>query len=292
MTHNDDAETGFDSIALDRRTALKSGAAGLGLLALGGLGSGSAAADHSPANKVAAAGTTMKRLSSPAGSQDSPVETLLEVSNVKTSSSDQDSLVFQPTVESSLFTRVVSDGGGGGGNGKDKDKDTNDGWESIAKAGVLGWIEIRGDATGGDWRMVSIDGHIDQEQQPPQRLGDLVGTDGNIHELADCVVGFDTRELYLEWDIQDLLDAVEELQDEVYDDDGTYTEEIEVLLDLYMRTRSANGFNWIARGVNGVNDLRLQGALYDFTDGDAEAEAVVGNRTMVIRPEKLPHDVA
>ena len=276
-----------DGIALDRRTALKGGAAGLALLGLGGLGTGSVAADHEPANKTAAAGSTTEVFSSPEGESGSEIATLLEVPNVKTSGSEQDTLLFQPTVESSLFTRVESDGTNG--NGKNKDKDDGS-WDSIATAGVLGWIEIKGDETGDQWRYVSTDGHVAYDEPVPTDPSDLVN-DGTLADAAANVVTFNSRDFKLEWDVQDLIDAVEELQDEVYEDDDEYTEEFDLLLDLYLRSRSAGGFNWIARGVNGVNDLRLRACLYDYTDGDAEARAVVGNRTMVVQSMKLPHDV-
>lgn len=282
MTDRDiDDET--DRLSIERRTALRGGAAGLGLLALVGIGTSPVAASHEPANKTSAAGSTVDVFSSPTGSTGSTVETLLEIPNVKTSGSDQDTLIFQPTVESSVFTRVESDGTN---NGKKKDKDGTEGWDSVANAGVLGWIEIRVDATGGSWRMVDVEGHV-TEDPPLETPGDFVDDDGNLSGVAQSVVTFNSRSFKLEWDVQDLIDAFHDLQETV---DGE-TEEFDLLLDLLIRTRSANGFNWIARGVNGVNDLRLRGALYDFTYGDAEARAVVGNRTMVVQSMKLPHDV-
>lgn len=274
-----------DSFSLARRTALKGGAAGLGLLALGGIGTTPVAASHEPANKTSAAGSTVDVFSSPQGSDGSTVQTLLEIPNVKTSGSDQDTLVFQPTVESSVFTRVESDGTDNGN--KNKNKDGTDGWDSVANAGVLGWIEIRGDATGGSWRMVDVEGHV-TDRAPLESPGDFVNDDGNLAGVADSVVTLNGRSFKLEWDVQDLIDAVQDLQETVYGE----TTEFDLLLDLLIRTRSANGFTWIARGVNGVNDLRLRGALYDFTYGDAEARAVVGNRSMVVHSMKLPHDVA
>ena len=277
-----EAESGFTP---DRRSTLKGlGAAGLAL-AFGGASTGTVVADHNPANKPAAAGSTVDIFASPAGTDGSTVQTLLEIPGVRTSGSDQDTLVFQPTVESSVFTRVESDGGGGRGN-KNKDKDGTDGWDSVANAGILGWIEIRGDATDGSWKMVDVAGHI-TDQPPLETPSDFVDSDGNLSGVADSVVTFNSRSFKLEWDIQDLIDAVNELQETVYEE----SEEFDLLLDLLMRSRSANGFNWIARGVNGVNDLRLRGALYDFTSGDAEARAVVGNRSMVVQSMKLPHDV-
>lgn len=293
MTSNEDQPTDEASTnystdekasGIDRRTTLKGGAAGLGMLALGGFGSQSVAAEHEPANKPAAAGSSVDVFSSPEGSEGSTIQTLLEIPNVKTSGSEQDTLVFQPTIESSLFTRVESDGKTKGN--KDKDTSGTDGWDSVANAGILGWIEVNGDETGGEWQMVDIEGNLTDEP-PIETPDDLVDADGNLSGVADSVVTFNSRNFKLEWDVQDLIDAVQELQEELYDE----SEEFDLLLDLLMRTRSSNGFNWIVRGINGVNDIRLRGALYDFTYGDAEARAVVGNRSLVVHSMKLPHDV-
>lgn len=299
MTTQDDQDRGTDDrtsagggLPLDRRTALKGGAAGLTALALGGLGTTTVAAQHEPANKTSAAGSTVEIFSSPEGTQGSEVATMLEIPNVKASGSEQDTLVFQPTVESSLFTRVGSDGKD---NGKEKDRDGTSGWDSVASAGLLAWIEIAGDATGGpgDWRTVDLEGNV-TDRPPLETPSDLVDANGNLAGVADSVAALNSREFKLEWDVQDLIDAVHELQGAV---DGVEYTEFDLLLDLYVRTRSSNGFSWIARGVNGVNDLRLRGALYDFTysddtsGGTTEARAVVGNRSMVVHSMKLPHDV-
>lgn len=274
----------LDGLPVNRHTVIKAGAAGLGLVSLVGFGSSTVSSHHEPVNKPAAAGSTVDIFSSPQGTDGSAVQTLLEIPNVKISNSEQDTLVFQPTVESSLFTRVESDGGGKGK--KKKDTDGTQGWDSVANAGVLAWIEIRGDATGDSWKMIDVEGHI-TDKPPLQTPSDFVDSDGTLSGVADAVVTFNSRDFKLEWDMQDLIDAVNELQESVYEE----SEEFDRLLDLLMRSRSSNGFNWIVRGVNGVNDLRLRGALYDFTDGDAEARAVVGNRSMVVQAMKLPHDV-
>lgn len=291
QTAQDDTTNGLD-FGMNRRTALKTGAVGLSAIGLGGL-TGSSVVANDPANKPAAAGSTVDILSSAEGSGASKVETLLELNNVKTSGSEQDTLVFQPTIESSIFTRVSSDGTKNGN--KNKDKDGTSGWDSVATAGVLAWIEVAGDETGGAWKMVDVEGNITDED-PIQNESDFVDSDGNLTGVADSVVVFNSRDFKLEWDIQELIDDVKELQRNV--DNVEETEEYDLLLDLLMRTRSANGFNWLVRPINGVNDVRLRGALYDFTysdedtDSDAEARAVINNRTMLVQPMKLPHDIS
>lgn len=253
-------ETPSNDDGIDRRTALKGGAASLGLLALGGLGTGTATADHDPANKGAAAGSNIQVAEVAKQNSDniSSFHTFLGPFDMKTSGDEKQSLVFQPTIESSLFTDV-----------KVKGNDTS----STAKAGVLGWVEIAGDATGGAWQMVTAGGDLVDPPSSPSALADAFTTlDGSTNWPVNGVVAFNTRDLKLEWDIADLED-----------DD---------MLALYLRTRSANAFNWIARPVNGTNSVRLRGALYVYVDDDnAEAQAMVGNRTMHVVPTKLHHDV-
>lgn len=278
-----DNSSAFDNVPVDRRTVIKTGATGLSLLSLAGLGSSTVSGSHGAANNPAAAGPTVGVFSSSQGTTGSQIQTLLEVPNVKTSGNEQDTIVFQPTVESSLFTRVQSDTTG---NGRMKqDTDRINGWDSVANAGLLGWIEIRGDATGGSWKMVDIEGQI-TDQPPLQTPSDLVDSNGRLTGIADSVVTFNSRNFRLEREIQDLIDAVDELQETVYEE----SEEFDRLVDLLIRSRSSNSFSWSLRDINGVHDLRLRSGLCDFTDGDAEARAVVGNRSMIVQATKLPHD--
>lgn len=72
---------------------------------------------------------------------------------MKTAGDEKQSLVFQPTIESSLFADV-----------KVKGNDTS----STAKAGVLGWVEIKGETTStAGWQMVTADGnYVDRPTDP------------------------------------------------------------------------------------------------------------------------------
>jgi len=263
MTNADDTtdeQSTNSGPALDRRTTLKGGAVGLAALGLGALGSGTAAADHDPANKVAAAGSDMKiaEVAKQNSENISEFYTLLGPFDMKTSGDEKQSLVFQPTIESSLFTDV-----------KVKGNDTS----STAKAGVLGWVEIKGDATGDNWQMVTADGNYVDPPQSPSDLADAFTTlDGNSDWPVRGVVGLNTRDFKLETDLTTATDAD--------------------LLALYLRTRSANAFTWVARPVNGKNTVRLRGCLYVYVDDKkAEAQAMIGNRTMYVEPTKLHHDV-
>src|SRR6056297_3405595 len=145
---------------VDRRTALRGAGAGLAALGLGsftanvaakpGNGNGggndkdSGTLGTSAANQFRFAGESWHILSasSEARQNTSPVETLRRVDGVKQSNSWQDSLVFQPSLETSLLTDVSVSGGSG---------------SSTAVAGILGWLEIKDSGAGEDaWRMVTV----------------------------------------------------------------------------------------------------------------------------------------
>lgn len=66
----------------------------------------------------------------------------------------------------------------------------------------------------------------------------------------------------------------------------------EATIRQFLDTRSANGFNWVTLDVgNGEHDLELMGRLdVNVDDSNAEARAIVGPRTMIVEPVKLPND--
>ena len=201
-----------DGLAVGRRTALKGGAAGLAALGLSGFAANATADDSkdenggggsdgggssgtSAANQFRFAGENwhIMSASSAAGENTTEVQTLMRVDGVKQSNSWQDSLVFQPSVESSLLTDVKVNGDKGG---------------SRAVAGVLGWIEIKPSSAGSDaWRMVTVD---DELVAPPTAdditdAGDY--TYERVTELARGIIAFNTRDLKLEWDLESLVEA-------------------------------------------------------------------------------------
>lgn len=281
----DDQPATHDGFGVNRRTALKGGA--VGLAALSGLAS-NVTAHHkdghgdsgtggggSGANQFRFAGEEWQFMyaSSDPGENTSEVQTLLRLDEVKKSNSWQDSLVLQPSIESSLVTDVGLTG--------DYDR-------SRAAAGVLGWIEIR-DSAGGDWQMVTVD---DDLVAPPTETeitdeGELVGDTARVAELARGVVAYNTRDFQAEWDLREITGAIEDLdEDEILETDWD-----ELFLDLYLRTRSANSFNYTKTNLPGTHDIRLRGALHVFVDDntneDVYAEAIVGNRTMLVEPRKI-----
>lgn len=125
--------------------------------------------------------------------QTTEVQTLMRVDGVKQSNSWQDSLVIQPSIESSLLTDVNVSGSDG---------------SSRAVAGVLGWVEIKpSGGTESDWQMVTVD---DELVAPP--TADDITAAGDysyerVHELARGIVGFNSRDLALEWDLESLVEA-------------------------------------------------------------------------------------
>ena len=203
-----------DGPAVDRRTALKGGAAGLAALGLtgfaanatadapkneagggGGDGGGGGSNGTSAANQFRFAGENWHILSasSSAGENTTEVQTFMRVDGLKQSNSWQDSLVFQPSVESSLLTDVKVSGGKG---------------SSRAVAGVFGWIEIKPSrGTENDWQMVTVD----DELVTPPTADDITDasdyTYERVHELARGIVAFNTRDLDLEWDLESLVEA-------------------------------------------------------------------------------------
>ena len=276
--------------ALKRRSALKSGA--LGLAALTGFAS-NAAAHHDPnhgggnggdgvgsgANQFRFDGEPFVHFSASTGGEGestSEIRTLLEVDEVKQSNSWQDSLVFQPSIESSLVTDIGLTG--------DYDR-------SRAAAGVLGWVEVRESGTGDDaWQMVTVD---DDLVDPPEATevdeeGEFDAGSGRAAELARGVVTFNTRDFVGEWDLTEITEAIEELDE---DDDILDTDWDELYLDLYVKTRSANTFNFVKTNLPGTHDVRLRAALHVFvdddTDEDVNAIAEVGSRTMLVDPKKI-----
>lgn len=62
-------------------------------------------------------------------------------------------------------------------------------------------------------------------------------------------------------------------------------------IQTFMETRQANGFNWMALDVgNGVHTIEVKATLDTESTENAEAEAVVGNRTLIVEPTKAPND--
>jgi hypothetical protein len=59
----------------------------------------------------------------------------------------------------------------------------------------------------------------------------------------------------------------------------------------YQRTKSANAFNWVRLNAgSGVHELVVKARLTVSAEQGSSAEAVIGNRSLVIEPTKLAND--
>ena len=64
------------------------------------------------------------------------------------------------------------------------------------------------------------------------------------------------------------------------------------LFQLFLRTRSANAFDWGTLNVgNGIHTIEVKAQLETTAIGAAFAQAAVGKRTLVVEPAKLANDV-
>lgn len=63
--------------------------------------------------------------------------------------------------------------------------------------------------------------------------------------------------------------------------------------DDYIDTKAANAFNWLRLNLgSGVHTIVVKGTLMQATSGDATAQAVVGNRSLIVQPAKLANDAS
>lgn len=122
-----DAQTDDGGLSVGRRAALKGGAAGLGLLALGGFGAGSAAASNG-ADKIYVAGSTREEYTLDSKVDGNASESFTLASGSIKTSTPTDLYVLAQT-ETALWTNVKSTG-----------KDESSG----ANAGLTCWVEIDG----------------------------------------------------------------------------------------------------------------------------------------------------
>jgi hypothetical protein len=61
--------------------------------------------------------------------------------------------------------------------------------------------------------------------------------------------------------------------------------------DDYIDTKNANSFTWLRLNMgSGIHTIVVKATLTESTTGDATAEAVIGNRSLIAEPEKLAND--
>lgn len=221
-------------------------------------------ANHQPADKVAATGSTVQILKNDGigaselpGNPVAPDDTkaVLEAT-LKTS--DPSDLLVQVSAECALWTLTKS---------VDDPDDLPS--TSRAEATVTMWLTL--DSNDPDVGRVPVSGTEDG--------GDVVFCD-RAQQLRT----------------QDLEDDDPECSTDPEDPDAcTYVE-------LFQRTRNANGFNWVSFNLGkGLHTIRLWAHLEtkNSTSGPAELDdsnaaasaAGIGKRTMLIQPVKFPHHV-
>lgn len=243
MSDNFDADDGTDeqtpgSFPISRRGAMKTGAAGLGLLALGGMGSMPAAA-ASGANKVYSAEATLAKLEL-ANADTTSEAVVLSEGTFKTSTNTD--LIINATAEIGLYTEIKTKG--------------ND--QSVASAGVECWVELDGEPVpfppfdGGDGTLGN----------------DFTGSDGKYERVVEnASVVFNNRDFGMK---------------------TSNFGDLEAEIELFLRTRSANGFNWYIPDVGqGEHTITLNGNISQYVDGKGEAKALVGPRTLIVEPVNM-----
>lgn len=129
---------------------------------------------------------------------------------------------------------------------------------SNAQSRVRVWVEV-------DDKIVSLN----QVSSPPQDPEDPNTNNGNDSDK----VTFCDREYQ-----RSVTDSENPL-------DGQDTE------SDYIRTKSAHGFNWVQMNVgSGVHKIEVVADLETATTGNAQAEAIVGNRSLIVEPTKMANN--
>jgi hypothetical protein len=61
--------------------------------------------------------------------------------------------------------------------------------------------------------------------------------------------------------------------------------------DDYISTKSAHAFNWVQMNLgSGMHTIAVKAELEEATEGQAVAEAEIGNRTLIVEPTKMAND--
>jgi len=131
--------------------------------------------------------------------------------------------------------------------------------QASAQSGVRAYLRM-------DGKVVPIE----DTSAPPQDPSD----NGNGTALADGVTFCDREYTRTVTDGEDPADGIDQTSD-------------------YIRTKSAHSFSWVRLNAgSGMHTLELIGQFTQATTPppSANAEAIVGNRTLIIEPTKLAND--
>jgi hypothetical protein len=128
---------------------------------------------------------------------------------------------------------------------------------AAARSGVRAWLTL-------DGKVVPIT----DTSAPPQDPAD----NGNGSSALDGVNFCDREYARTVTDAEDPADGIDETSD-------------------YIRTKSAHSFSWVRLNAgSGMHTLQLVGQFNDSQTSTGDAQAFVGNRTLVIEPTKLAND--
>lgn len=79
--------------------------------------------------------------------------------------------------------------------------------------------------------------------------------------------------------------------DRLYQRETAFTDDEDHAIETFIRTRTANAFNWVQPNAGkGVHTVRLYADYLETTTNTGDAMAVVGRRTMIIEPVKMKND--
>ena len=133
----------------------------------------------------------------------------------------------------------------------------NDNHSASAASGVRAWLTL-------DGKVVPIQ----DTSAPPQ---DPTGN-GNGNAAADGVNFCDREYARSVTDQENPLDGVDQESD-------------------YIKTKSAHSFSWVRLNAgSGVHTVALVAQFNSSQSASAQAQAIVGNRTLIIEPTKLAND--
>lgn len=128
---------------------------------------------------------------------------------------------------------------------------------SSAAAGVRAWLEI-------DDKVVPIEDMSAPPQDP--------AANGNGTPIEDAVTFCDREYARTVTDQEDPADGIDQEDD-------------------YIKTKSSHAFTWVRLNAgSGIHKVELVAQFRNAVTGNATAEAIIGNRTLVIEPTKLAND--
>lgn len=133
----------------------------------------------------------------------------------------------------------------------------NDNPSSLAHAGLRAWLTL-------DGKVVPVEDISTPPQDP--------NASGNGDAAEDSATMCDREYQRTVTDGEDPTDGIDTESD-------------------YIKTKSAHAFSWVRLNAgSGMHTVEVVASFVQAVDGDAQATAEIGNRTLVIEPTKLAND--